>query len=223
MIRINLLAADRPTQKKKAGGGGGGGGGAPGSLQAYLLLGLFAGGALALCVGAWLWKSAQIRDLESKIRDQEATKLRLSAIKKQVDELQAKEERLRLQVKLIEELKANQSGPVHMLDEISKALPDFVWLSSMEQAADKVKFAGQSNSLTSVAEFMSRLQETKWFSTVDLLNSVEDRNLVTFNLQATFRNLEAEKTKAVQQAAAPPGAGAPGTPGSSPAPPPTKP
>jgi len=220
MIRINLLAAERPTHKKKAAGGGGG---APGSLQAYLLLGLFAGGAAALCVGAWLWKSAQIRDIESKIREQEATKLRLSAIKKQVDELQAKEERLKLQVKLIEELKANQSGPVHMLDEISRALPDFVWLASMEQAADKVKFAGQSNSLTSVAEFMSRLQETKWFSTVDLLNSVEDKNLVTFTLQATFRNLEAEKAKAAQQAAAPPGAAAPATPGSSPAPPPTKP
>ena len=222
MIRINLLAAERPTQKKKAAGGGGGGG-APGSLQAYLLLGLFAGGAAALCVGAWLWKSAQIRDLESKIREQEATKLRLSAIKKQVDELQAKEERLRLQVKLIEELKANQSGPVHMLDEISKALPDFVWLASMEQSGDKVKFAGQSNSLTSVAEFMSRLQETKWFSTVDLVNSVEDKNLVTFTLQATFRNLEAEKAKAAQQAAAPRPGAAPGAPGGAPSPPAAKP
>jgi len=218
MIRINLLAAERPTQKKKAAGGGG----APGSLQAYLLLGLFAGGAAALCVGAWLWKSAQIRDLESKIKEQEATKLRLQAIKKQVDELQAKEDTLKLKVKLIEDLKAAQGGPVHMLDEISKALPDFVWLTGMDQQADKVRFAGQSNSLTSVAEFMSRLQETKWFAIVDLVNSVEDKNLVTFNLQATFRNPEAEKAKAAQLAANPPAAGA-AAPGASPAPPVTKP
>src|SRR5262245_14134549 len=193
MIRINLLAAERPTQKKKAASGGGG---APGSLQAYLLLGLFAGGALALCVGAWLWKSAQIRDLDAKIKEQEATKQRLQAIKKQVDELQAKEETLRLKVKLIEDLKAAQGGPVHMLDEISKALPDFVWLASMEQTGERVKFAGQSNSLASIAEFMSRLQETKWFTTVDLVTSTEDKNLVTFTLAASFKNVEAEKAKA---------------------------
>jgi type IV pilus assembly protein PilN len=209
MIRINLLAAERPTQKKKAAAVGGGGGGAPGSLQAYLLLGLFAGGALALCVGAWLWKSAQIRDLDAKIKEQEATKQRLSAIKKQVDELQAKEETLKLKVKLIEDLKAAQGGPVHMLDEVSKALPDFVWLSSMEQSGERIKFAGQSNSLASIAEFMSRLQETKWFTTVDLVTSTEDKNLVTFTLAATFKNVEAEKAKAAQQAAA--AAAAPGT------------
>jgi len=218
MIRINLLAAERAPDKKRKGPAAGG---APGSLQAYLLLGLFAGGALALCVGAWLWKSAQIRDLDSKIREQEATKVRLQAIKKQVDELQAKEETLKLKVKLIEDLKAAQGGPVHMLDEISKALPDFVWLASMEQKDDRVRFAGQSNSLASIAEFMSRLQETKWFSTVDLVNSVEDKNLVTFTLQATFKNLEAEKARAAQQAAAGPGAG--GTPGASPAAPAAKP
>ena len=221
MIRINLLAAERPTaQKKKASGGGG----APGGLQAYLLLGLFAGGALAVCVGLWLLKSASIRDLEAKIKDQEATKQRLQAIKKQVDELQAKEETLKQKVKLIEELKAAQGGPVHMLDELSKALPDFVWLSAMEQTGDRIKLSGQSNSLASIAEFMSRLQETKWFATVDLVTSVEDKNLVTFTLQATFRNLEAEKAKAAQQAAAPPaGSGAPGAPVASPAAPAGKP
>jgi type IV pilus assembly protein PilN len=209
MIRINLLAAERPTQKKKPVGGGA----APGSLQAYLLLGLFAGGAAALCVGAWLWKSAQIRDLDAKIREQEATKVRLQAIKKQVDELQEKEETLKLKVKLIEDLKAAQGGPVHMLDEISKALPDFVWLASMEQAGDRVRLAGQSNSLASIAEFMSRLQETKWFSTVDLVTSVETNNLVTFTLQATFKNLEAEKAKAAQAAAAAAAGATPGAPG----------
>jgi type IV pilus assembly protein PilN len=222
MIRINLLAAERPTtQKKKATGGGGG---APGGIQAYLLLGLFAGGALAVCVGLWLLKSASIRDLEAKIKEQEATKIRLQAIKKQVDELQAKEETLKQKVKLIEELKAAQGGPVHMLDELSKALPDFVWLTAMEQTGDKIKLSGQSNSLASIAEFMSRLQETKWFATVDLVSSVEEKNLVTFSLLATFRNLEAEKAKAAQQAAAPPAeGGAPGAPSASPVAPAAKP
>jgi type IV pilus assembly protein PilN len=218
MIRINLLAAERPTQKKKAAASG-----APGALGAYLLLGLFAGGALALCCGLWLWESAKIRDLDDKIKTQEAEKVRLQAIKKQVDELQAKEDTLKLKVKLIEDLKAAQSGPVHMLDEISKALPDFVWLTTMDQAGPSVKFGGQSNSLTSVAEFMSRLQETKWFTTIDLMSSTEDRNLVTFNLQATFKNLDAEKAAAARAAAAPAPGAAPAAAGTTPTPPAAKP
>src|SRR5262249_3220321 len=194
MIRINLLAAERPTaQKKKVSAAG-----TPGGIQAYLLLGLFAGGALAVCVGLFLLKAASIRDLEGKIKEQEATKARLQAIKKQVDELQAKEETLKQKVKLIEDLKVAQGGPVHMLDELSKALPDFVWLTGMEQTGDRVKLSGQSNSLASIAEFMSRLQETEGVTALDL----GERSGVTCGLAATCKNLGAEKAKAAQQAAA---------------------
>ena len=52
----------------------------------------------------------------------------LQAIKKQVDELELKRATFQRKVDLIERLQAEQQGPVHMLDEISKALPDFVWL-----------------------------------------------------------------------------------------------
>ena len=41
MIRINLLAADRPTKKKQAAAAS-----APGAMQAYLLLAAFVGLAL---------------------------------------------------------------------------------------------------------------------------------------------------------------------------------
>ena len=50
MIRINLLAADRPTKKKKSAGVPA----APGSVQAYLLLTVFAGGAVLACLALYL-------------------------------------------------------------------------------------------------------------------------------------------------------------------------
>ena len=52
------------------------------------------------------------------------------AIKEQVDEFQQKKAMLENKVLVIEQLRLAQKSPVHMLDEISKALPDYVWLTA---------------------------------------------------------------------------------------------
>jgi type IV pilus assembly protein PilN len=180
MIRINLLAAERPAAKKKAAV-------APGAFQAYLLLVLLGGGALVASLGAWWWKSAELKELDVKIAQNRKRQAELQAIKVQVDAFLTKKRILEAKVRLIEQLKAQQSGPVHMLDEISKALPDFVWLTSMDQTGATVGFQGESNGLTSVADFISNLQRSGWFPKVDLMASTETNNIVTFQLQAEFR------------------------------------
>lgn len=180
MIRINLLAAERPAAKKKAAV-------VPGAFQAYLLLVLFVGGALVASLGLWWWKGAQLNDLDVKIAQNKKRQAELQAIKVQVDAFLTKKRILEAKVRLIEQLKAQQSGPVHMLDEISKALPDFVWLTSMDQTGATVAFQGESNGLTSVADFISNLQRSGWFPKVDLMASTETNNIVTFQLQADFK------------------------------------
>jgi len=204
MIRINLLAADRPTKKKKAAS-------APGSVQAYLFLGLFTVGSVALCALGYLWESAQLKKLDTDIAAAQQRQRELQAIKVQVDALEAKRATFQRKVDLIEKLKSQQSGPVHLVDEISKSLPDFVWLKTMEQTGDVIKLGGQSNGLTSVADFISALQRSGWFPAVDLVSSTEDQNVVTFQLQATFKDPEvaAKEAAARQAAAAPPAAAAP--------------
>lgn len=218
MIRINLVAPEKPEKARKKSAGGGGMGGAPstpGAFQAYLLLTLFAGGAAFLCAAAWWFKSAQLRDLDTRIAADEKRQRDLQAIKVQVDAFQAKKTLLENKVNLIERLKAEQKSPVHMLDEISKSLPDFVWLTNMDEAAGKIAFKGQSNSLTSVADFISALQRSGWFPTVDLVASTEQSNIITFDVSSQFKNPEIAAKLAAQQAAqaaaaaAPPPAGAP--------------
>jgi len=207
MIRVNLLAAERPTKKKKAAAAA-----APGAVQGYLFLGLFFIGALVLCAGAWFYQSSKLNQLNTQIAAAEKRQRELQAIKKQVDDLEAKRATFQRKVDLIERLKAQQSAPVHMLDEISKALPDFVWLTGMDEAAGTVKFTGQSNGLTPVADFISALQRTGWFPTVDLVSSTEANNIVTFTLQAKFQSPEVAAKEAAAAAAA--RQAAPTTPGS---------
>jgi Tfp pilus assembly protein PilN len=197
MIRINLSGADRPTKKRKAAAGGGGGApSTPGAVQAYLLLGIFLGGALLVCLGLFFYVSGQIRDLDAKIAAAEERQRQLQEIKRQVDALELKRATFQRKVDLIERLKAEQSGPVHMLDEVSKALPDFVWLTNLDQTGNAVRFTGQSNGLTSVADFISALERSGWFPNVDLASSTENSNIITYALAATFKNPEVAKKEA---------------------------
>jgi len=198
MIRINLLAADRPTKKKKVAA-------APGAVQAYLLLTVLAGGAVLVCLALYLYMSGQIRELDSKIVAAEQRQRELQEIKKQVDALEQKRATFQRKVDLIYKLQAEQQGPVHMLDELSKALPDFVWLGALDQAGNQIRISGQSNSLTSVADYITALQSAGdqcgkanpldrsmcWFPEVNLVSSTEANNLNTFALQVTFSNPEA--------------------------------
>jgi len=223
MIRINLLAADRPTKKKKVAA-------APGAVQAYLLLTVLAGGAVLVCLALYLYMAGQIRELDSKIAAAEQRQRELQAIKKQVDELEQKRATFQRKVDLIYKLQAEQQGPVHMLDELSKALPDFVWLGSLDQAGNQIRLSGQSNSLTSVADYITALQSAGdqcgkanpldrsmcWFPEVNLVSSTEANGLNSFALQATFSNPEAiakqqqNATKPIPGAS--PAAGAPAAP-----------
>jgi len=227
MIRINVLAADRPTKKKKAAAAA-----TPGAVQAYLLLTVLAGGVVLVCLALYLYMSGQIRELDSKIAAAEQRQRELQAIKKQVDELELKRATFQRKVDLIYRLQAEQQGPVHLLDEVSKALPDFVWLTNLDQAGNQIRFSGQSNSLTSVADFISALQQAGadqyscgkpnpldrslcWFPDVSLVSSTEAQNIVSFALQATFSNPEAilkqrqNATKPIPGASPAPGAAAP--------------
>lgn len=201
MIRINLLAADKPEAGKKKAAAA-----APGAVQAYLILGLFAGGAAFASAGLWWWKTSEIKELDVKIAAAKKRQSELQAIKIQVEQFLQRKRILDAKVKLIEQLKAQQSGPVHMLDEISKSLPDFVWLTGLDQAAGKITLAGEANGLTAVADFIANLQKSGWFPRVDLVSSKESNNVITFQLSADFQ------PQATPAPAAAPGTAAPAPP-----------
>jgi len=207
MMRINLLAPERATKKKTSGPA------LPsaGALQSYLLLALFAGGAAVLCAGLWWFQSNTLKDLDTRIAADQKRQQDLLAIKQQVDAFQQKKAVLENKVAVIEMLRTAQKSPVHMLDEVSKALPDYVWLSQMDETVGAVRFGGQSNSLAAVADFISALQTSGWFPLVELVTTQEKDALVDFTLQGNFRDPEVEaKKKAAAEAAAAAGVPPPG-------------
>jgi type IV pilus assembly protein PilN len=200
MIKVNLVGEkpSKKTKQKKASTPS-----APGAVQAYLFLALFAGGALVLCAALYWYQSSKLARLDADIAAAQQRQRELQAIKVQVDALEQKRATFQRKVDLIEQLKAQQSAPVHMLDEISKALPDFVWLTGLDQTGAQLRFAGQSNGLTAAADFIAALERSGWFPQVDLVSSQEENNVVTFNLQASFKSPEVAAKEAAAAARQP--------------------
>jgi type IV pilus assembly protein PilN len=213
MIRINLVAPEKATKAKAKSSGPAM---PPGALQSYLLLALLVGGAAVLCAGLWWLQSNKLRDLDTRIAADEKRQRDLKAIADQVAAFQQKKAILENKVLVIEQLRLKQKSPVHMLDEISKALPDYVWLTSLDETNGGLRFGGQSNSLAAVADFISAMQRSGWFPVVDLSTSTEAQALINFTLTGAFQDPEvAAKEKAIAEAkaAAAAAAGPPGRPG----------
>jgi type IV pilus assembly protein PilN len=212
MIRINLAAQEKQTQKKRSVSTA-----APGAFQFYFLLIVCIGGALGLSGAGWFSKQYQIANLDKDIVKAQVRQKELQAIKAQVDALEAKRKVYQMKVDLIERLRREQSDPVHMLDEISKALPDFVWLKTLEQTGTGIKITGMSSGMIAVADFVSNLQRSGWFPVADMGQIVDSKEAGTqaqeFTVTGTFKNPETAAREAAERAAA----AAAATPSASPA------
>ena len=190
MIRINLLAVDRGGAAKKTRG--------PGVSAAQRVT---IGAALILLstlvtVGWWYWAlhTRGVR-LDEEIVQAETKANQLRSVLAQVQKFETRKAVLQQRVTLIEQLRRGQSGPVHILDEISKALPDRVWLISLGQHAADFTMDGRTTSLSGVSDFVANLQASPWFKTVEILDSQVDQlpagPMVRFSLRATSNNPEA--------------------------------
>ena len=61
---------------------------------------------------------------------------------------------------------------MHILDEISKAVPERLWLTDLTQKGDDIVLAGMTTSLTGLSDFVANLESSTWFKKpVDIVDS----------------------------------------------------
>jgi type IV pilus assembly protein PilN len=155
LIKINLLAVDRERTKRKAKFQVG----QKVTVGCSLIL-----VATALLVGWWYWSlQGQSADLDQQIADAERETVRLQSVIQQVTQFEARRGQLQQRVTLIEELRKGQTGPVHLLDEVSKSLPDGMWLVELKQTANDILIDGRASTLTSLSDFVSGLESSRMF------------------------------------------------------------
>jgi type IV pilus assembly protein PilN len=191
MIRINLLAVERKGFKKAR---------ATVITQAQRVA--IGAGLIILAtifvIGWWFWSlKTEGAALDADIARAETETQQLRAVLAQVQQFEARKAQLQQRVTLIEQLRRGQSTPVHVLDEVSKAVPDRLWLVSMGQRGAEFTIEGRATSLTSLSDFVTNLENSTWFKRpVEIVDSAVDQNaqtgdIVRFTIRANVNNPEA--------------------------------
>ncbi len=164
MIRINLLTVDRERTKRKA----------KFQIGQKITVGCtFILVAAALVVGWWFWSlQRQSAALDQEIANAESETQRLQSVIQQVSQFEARRAQLQQRVTLIEELRKGQTGPVHLLDQISKSLPESMWLTGLRQVASEITLEGNCTSLNALSDFISALEASNLFERpVEIIDS----------------------------------------------------
>ncbi len=165
MIKINLVREGRAVRGAAgapAAAVTGAVAGAPGNLNTILALGLIIVAAV-LSGGWWLLKQRALAEKEEQVRTRKADADRLEAIIKDVANYQQQKDNLQKRIDLINQLKQNQKGPVHIMDQISRDLPDLVWLDTMTIDASKVTVAGRGLNPNAIANFIANIKADPYF------------------------------------------------------------
>jgi type IV pilus assembly protein PilN len=194
MIRINLLQVERSAKPVKRGV----------SLQLGssftskmpLVSSLILVAALAWVGYAFYDLYITDQKLDQELVQARADEARLAPVLKQVEEFEARQKQLQQRVKLIEQLRQDQAVPVHLLDKISRSLPDRLWLTDMKEGPDaSVTLDGMTSTLTSLADFIGNLENSGYFvRPVEIISSDEQRGqtgqngvtLIRFSMRAQF-------------------------------------
>ena len=156
MIRINLLSSER---KKAAARTPAFDIGARITAACSLVVLLAAGG-----VGWWYWTLRQEAEaVERDIAAAQTEVARLRPIIAEVERFDAQRQRLQQRVQLIAQLRKGQGVPVQMLDQVSRSLPDMLWLTSMQQEGGDVTLEGRSTTLVALSDFVGNLGTSEFF------------------------------------------------------------
>lgn len=172
--------------------------------------------ALAFGYVGWsIWNLKQTSDQVN--RDIDAARIeeqRLNQVITEVRNFEARRAQLEQRVSLIEELRRGQTAPVHILDQVSRSLPDMVWLTKMSQSNYDLTIEGNCLSLTALSDFVGALEHSRYFARpVEILNSEvvaatqTTPELIKFQVKATFQ-MSGLKGAAAAASAAPAAKGA---------------
>lgn len=155
MIRINLLPVRAARRRELV------------KLQAiYAVVGLVA--VLVTCGWAYFSIGMQVAELEESNGELQSDIDRLKKIIGQVEEFKATKAELQEKIDVIEKLKNDRTGPVHLLDELANAIPDKAWVTSLSQQGEKVNIVGQAVNMESIADFTERLRRSPHIGKVEV-------------------------------------------------------
>lgn len=156
-----------------------------GSGSNGLLVGILLVGVVA--AGFWWWTlNKEVQSWTQQISDADQEIKRLEEIIKKGEQYEAKKALLARKIDLITDLKKQQGVPVYILDQVSRNLPEFLWLDRMSASTNEISISGKATNYNAVSNFYTNLTDSGYFSNVSLGRTFEVPEGVAFSLSCSF-------------------------------------
>lgn len=168
MIRINLLGQARPKAAKPT---------VP--LEATVQILLFAAAvavAVVVLVVVYISQNKQLEVTRGRIRELQAEKASLQQIKADVDKFESQKAVLQQRIDVIETLQKNRTGAQDLLQMVANTVVrvDSLWLTSVTRTGDSLDIEGEAGSINAVANFITELKRSGYFTNVEIKEAKED-------------------------------------------------
>jgi type IV pilus assembly protein PilN len=183
MIKINLVSeGKRPvvSRKTKERLGIAGLSLSEGLFLVALLLGALAVG------GYWWYLRGEVKTRDTQIAAAQREVDELAQVLQEVEEYKAKKAKLEHKINIINELKRAQWGPVRIMDQVSNALPELLWLDSLTLRASNLELRGQAFNTNQIAAFIENLGKVPEFQEPRLRDTSKQGPVYTFVITFNF-------------------------------------
>ena len=186
MIRINLLPV-KAAQKKEM-------------LQGQMIVVALAMiVTLGICAAAYMYVAGEVEERQAQIDQKQAQIQQLKKKIGEVNKFKKRQKALRAKLDVLDQLKASRGGPLYVLDALYEALPEKLWLTKFQEGSGRASMSGIGVNEETVAQFMRNLEESDFFSGVELKVTkqiVQDKiKFQQFDLSCKTVNVKPEKKK----------------------------
>ncbi|MGV3519671.1 PilN domain-containing protein [Luteitalea sp.] len=185
MIRVNLLAAEPVRAKAPLFSG-------VGANKLHIIGVAMVAGCIGLAAYRHLDLQSQQTYAELQLQQAKAEETRLKAVTEELARFEAQTALLQQRVALIEQLRKGQRSPVTLLDQVSRQLPERLWLTQLTQAGADVTLEGRTTTLTALSDLIGNLENSGAFTrpveivNTEVENGRDEADLMKFTVRALF-------------------------------------
>jgi len=202
MIKVNLLS---PEKKEVSGAGPEGAPFTEEERESKINTGAIIAAAVLTfgIIGAMYFTQAATYEAKQELlKEKKARKAELDTVLKEIAELEKASKDLDQKVKLIGDLKNRQEDAVRMMDELVDAIPDWVWLTSLQLNGGNLNLVGKAINNNLISDFINALKGTGCFYDIEFPGSMRQteagQDVFNFRLTCKYRQ-KAEKKGAAPE------------------------
>ncbi|MDH7511959.1 MAG: PilN domain-containing protein [Clostridiales bacterium] len=160
---------------------------------------------IGVLAAAFVLQKRMISQERNGLEAAQAEKSKLQYVTAKLEELEKQKALFERKINLISELKAQQDTAVKIMDELSRRLPEWVWLTEVSFQGQLIQMRGNALSNNLIADYIFNLQNCPHFANVNLISSTQksSRNTQFLEFSLTLNYLFPQAAQPQEKAAKP--------------------